>query len=71
LRWWLIVICLGLAYLLGEAETLANTISTAMLTPQNFNDQGENNIHNSSSWFDQKPRAILLLGMILGTIVIR
>jgi hypothetical protein len=34
-----------------------------------FNDQGENNLHNSTSWLDQKPRAILLFGMILATIV--
>src|SRR5262245_46267091 len=34
-----------------------------------INDQGETNFHNSSSWLDQKPRAVLLLGMIRGTIV--
>ena len=71
LRWWLIVICLGLAYLLGEETSYGqHYLDLPMFDAfQNFNDQGENNIHNSSSWFDQKPRAILLLGMILGTIV--
>jgi hypothetical protein len=34
------------------------------------NDQGETNLHNLSSWLDQKPRALLEAGVILGGIVI-
>lgn len=34
-----------------------------------FNDQGETNFHNSTSWLDQKPRALLELFVILGGIV--
>jgi hypothetical protein len=34
------------------------------------NDQGETNLHNLSSWLDQKPRALLEVGVILGGIVI-
>jgi hypothetical protein len=34
------------------------------------NDQGETNLHNTSSWFDQKPRLILLLGITIGTLVL-
>jgi len=30
------------------------------------NDQGETNLHNTSSWFDQKPRTLLELGVIVG-----
>jgi hypothetical protein len=30
------------------------------------NDQQETNLHNTSSWFDQKPRTLLELGVILG-----
>ncbi len=35
-----------------------------------LNDQGETNLHNVSSWLDQKPRALLEAGVILGGIVI-
>lgn len=31
-----------------------------------LNDQGETNLHNMSSWFDQKPRVLLVLWSILG-----
>ena len=34
------------------------------------NDQGETNLHNLSSWLDQKPRALLEAGVFLGGIVI-
>lgn len=33
------------------------------------NDQGETNLHNTSSWLDQKPRLILLLGIVCGGII--
>ncbi len=33
------------------------------------NDQQETNLHNTSSWFDQKPRLILILGIVFGTLV--
>lgn len=35
-----------------------------------INDQGETNLHNTSSWFDQKPRLILLIGSVVGGLVI-
>lgn len=71
LRRWLIFIAFGTFYLAGEETSwgqhyfhweVGNFFGL-------FNDQGETNLHNSTSWLDQKPRAILLLGMILGTIV--
>jgi hypothetical protein len=31
-----------------------------------INDQQETNLHNTSTWFDQKPRALLELGVIVG-----
>jgi len=31
-----------------------------------INDQGETNLHNISSWLDQKPRLILELGVMIG-----
>jgi hypothetical protein len=71
LRWWLILIALGCFYLLTEETSWGQHYFGYEMGGffASFNDQGENNIHNSSSWFDQKPRAILLFGMILGTIV--
>ncbi len=37
---------------------------------QSVNDQGETNLHNTSSWLDQKPRLILLIGIIIGGLII-
>jgi hypothetical protein len=34
------------------------------------NDQNETNLHNTSSWLDQKPRAILMAGIIVGGLII-
>ena len=42
-------------------------------TPERWaalNDQGETNLHNTSSWFDQKPRMVLELGVVVGGILI-
>jgi hypothetical protein len=71
LRWWLIFISLGVFYLLTEETSWGQHYFGWNMGGffSDFNDQGENNFHNSDSWLDQKPRAILLLGMIPGTIV--
>lgn len=37
---------------------------------QNINDQGETNLHNASSWLDQKPRLLLEIGVLVGGIII-
>lgn len=34
------------------------------------NDQQETNLHNTTSWLDQKPRAILLIGIAVGGLLI-
>ena len=42
-------------------------------TPENWsevNDQNETNIHNTSSWFDQKPRLVLLIGTVFGSLIL-
>lgn len=42
-------------------------------TPEDWkaiNDQSETNLHNVSSWFDQKPRIILEIGVLVGGILI-
>lgn len=31
-----------------------------------YNDQGETNLHNTSSWLDQKPRLLLIIGVYAG-----
>jgi hypothetical protein len=72
LRAWLLFIALGTFWLLGEeiswGQHYFNWETGGWFAAAN--DQGETNIHNTEGgWFDQKPRAILLFGMILGTIV--
>ena len=34
------------------------------------NDQEETNLHNTSSWLDQKPRLILILSIVIGTLIV-
>jgi hypothetical protein len=72
LRLWAIFIALGTFVLLGEeiswGQHYFGWVTTGVF--EQINDQGETNLHNTEGgWLDQKPRAILLLGMILGTIV--
>lgn len=71
LRIWAGVIILGIFYLLTEETSWGQHYFGWDMGGffSAFNDQGENNFHNSDSWLDQKPRAVLLFGMILGTIV--
>ena len=72
MRIWLVLVTLGLLYLLGE-ETNYGQVYFDWHTGGWFaahNDQGETNLHNASDgWFDQKPRALLQVGMVLGGIV--
>ena len=73
LRIWMGLATLGAIYLLGEEVSWGWhffhwEVSGSVF--ENINDQGETNLHNTGGgWLDQKPRAILLFGMILGTIV--
>ncbi len=72
LRLWLGLIVIGLVYLLGEEISWGQHYFgwAAGGIFERINDQGETNFHNTEGgWLDQKPRAVLLLGMILGTIV--
>lgn len=42
-------------------------------TPENWaqiNDQNETNLHNTSSWLDQKPRLVLEVGIVTGTLIL-
>jgi hypothetical protein len=71
LRAWLAFLAVGLFYLLGEeiswGQHYFGWATTGWFAAHN--DQGETNLHNTSSWFDQKPRAILLLAVIVGGLV--
>lgn len=35
-----------------------------------YNDQGETNIHNMSSWLDQKPKTLIQLGIVMSGIIL-
>lgn len=72
LRIWMLFVLLGLIFLFGEEISWGQHFfgwETSGIFAD-INDQGETNFHNTADgWLDQKPRALLLLGMILGTIV--
>ncbi len=74
-RWlwaWVGLAALGCLYIGGEEASWGQHYMQ-WDTPeawQAVNDQEETNLHNTSSWFDQKPRAILEIGVILGGILI-
>jgi hypothetical protein len=67
---WIIVFLFGLIYFAGEEISWGQqwfkwqTFDFFM----NYNDQSETNFHNISSWYDQKPRSLLLLFIFLGGI---
>ena len=70
-RAWLALVIGGLFYIVGEEISWGQQYFH-WATEGWFaihNDQGETNFHNTSSWFDQKPRAVILVGMIVGGIV--
>jgi hypothetical protein len=61
LKLWLIIFIAGSFYFAGEEVSWGQNWF-GWQTPETVgavNDQGETNIHNISSWFDQKPRLLL------------
>jgi len=69
---WILLGMLGSLYMAGEEASWGQHYA-GWLTPENWqaiNDQGETNLHNTSSWLDQKPRTLLEIGVIVGGIVI-
>lgn len=69
---WILLGLLGSFYLAGEEASWGQHYA-GWLTPeswQEINDQGETNLHNTSSWLDQKPRTLLEIGIIVGGIII-
>lgn len=68
---WVLCFLLGCVYIAGE-ETSWGQHVLEWSTPEfwsHINDQNETNLHNTSSWFDQKPRLILLIGILTGGLV--
>jgi hypothetical protein len=69
---WIALGLLGSLYMAGEEASWGQHYA-GWLTPENWqaiNDQGETNLHNTSSWLDQKPRTLLEIGVIVGGILI-
>ena len=69
---WAVLATLGVGYTAGEETSWAQHF-VGWGTPEwraDLNDQGETNLHNISSWLDQKPRAILEAGVVIGGIVL-
>ena len=69
---WSSLATLGVAYTAGEEISWAQHL-VGWGTPHwwaDLNDQGETNLHNVSSWLDQKPRALLEVGIVIGGIVL-
>jgi len=69
---WVGIATLSCLYVAGEEISWGQHIMD-WATPDywdNLNDQGETNLHNTSSWLDQKPRLILEIGVIVGGLII-
>jgi hypothetical protein len=69
-RGWILLVTLGAFYMMGEEISWGQWIFM-WDTPDvmlEINKQHETNLHNSSSWFNQKPRLLLELWVLFGTI---
>ena len=72
LIFWAGCFALGCFYIAGEEVSWGQHIFD-WATPEfwsGVNDQNETNLHNTSSWLDQKPRLILLIGVVVGGLII-
>ena len=69
---WAATVTLACVYFAGEELSWGQQLFH-WSTPEaieKLNDQQETNLHNMSSWFDQKPRALLELWLVIGGILI-
>ena len=67
-RVWMVLVTLGCIYFAGEELSWGQHLF-GWGTPayiEAVNDQEETNLHNISSWFDQKPRLLLELWVLVG-----
>ncbi len=69
---WILLAALGCFYVGGEevswGQHFLNWDTPAYWAA--INDQEETNLHNTSAWFDQKPRLLLELGVIVGGLLL-
>ncbi len=66
------LIAIACLYIAGEEASWGQHY-LGWATPEGWqalNDQGETNLHNISSWFDQKPRALLEAAIVIGGILV-
>ena len=69
---WLALATVACVYIVGEEASWGQHLF-GWRTPETWqalNDQGETNLHNVSSWMDQKPRALFEIAIGFGGIVI-
>ena len=69
---WLMLVTVACIYFAGEEISWGQSFfhwSTPEVISR-INDQQETNLHNMSSWFDQKPRLLLALGVLIGGIIL-
>lgn len=69
---WLMLVTAASFYFAGEELSWGQQLfywQTPELMEE-INDQQETNIHNISSWFDQKPRILLELWVLIGGIIV-
>ena len=72
MRVWVLLVTLGCFYFAGEELSWGQQLFNWQ-TPTSIdqlNDQHETNLHNMSSWFDQKPRMLLELWVLVGGIYV-
>lgn len=72
LRGWFFLTAICSLYVLAEEISYGQHI-WEWATPdfwRGVNDQEETNLHNTSSWFDQKPRLVLILSIVVGTFIV-
>jgi hypothetical protein len=71
-RGWVLAVTLACFYLGGEELSWGQQLFQWDTPPTiaTLNDQNETNLHNMSSWFDQKPRLLLELWVLIGGIII-
>lgn len=72
LRIWIVLITLACIYFAGEEISWGQHLFK-WETPEaigRINDQRETNLHNVSSWFDQKPRLALEIWVLVGGIIV-
>jgi hypothetical protein len=66
------LIAIACLYIAGEEASWGQHY-LGWVTPEGWqalNDQGETNLHNISSWLDQKPRALLEAAIVFGGILV-